>query len=641
MSRIAGIFNLDGKKVNGGSLSGMVAAISGQRSDGQKIWQDGPIGLAHSHFWTTAEELGEDQPISDADERYWIASDARLDNRDELVKSLKGQLNLKVPSDAEIILASYDLWKEKCPLHLIGDFAFAIWDAQEQELFCARDPCGVRAFNYSQGDNALFFGSNIRAVIAGLNEVPRMNIPFLGDLLASRYDRWINETAYQGIFRLPPGYQLKATPKGVDIKRYWIFGQKSYRFSTEDEYISRFREIIQEAIAARTRSIGPVGLSVSGGLDSSSIACTLNDLISAGRVQADVRLYSLVYDHTPTLDEKEFLDAVENRCPHLQFNRILADDIWNLHEFGNDDGYPLENPEIMSGRGSALAINRMAVRDGCRVLLSGLFGDEALGAPYAYSPQLLRDIELKRMSEELRYFLSYAKSPWQLFLSGYLTYVLPPWLKEAIKSVFFRKRLAGDELPNFLSHLCDPDDSYQVFFPSTGSDNRLTQLISNTIMGGLTAEICINMLDLGAHSGIDYAFPFLDRRLIDFLLSVPPMLLFRQGSNKYILRRSMKGILPECVRARKGKAFKKLMGLEELKADDRSRVEWLINDSRAVCYGLVVRPELEAAYELYLDGKYPSHLMDRYLCLESWIRSYEQNYNRDKSVLTAISAQDP
>lgn len=641
MSRIAGIFNLDGKKADGGSLSGMAAAITGQRSDGQKIWQDGPIGLAHSHFWTTPEELGEDQPISDADERYWIASDARLDNRDELIESLKGQLDLKVPSDAEIILASYDLWKEKCPFHLIGDFAFAIWDAQEQELFCARDPCGVRAFNYSQGDNALFFGSNIKAVIAGLKEVPRMNIPFLGDLLASRYDRWINETAYQGIFRLPPGYQLKATPKGVDIKRYWIFGQESYRFSTEEEYISRFREIFQEAIAARTRSIGPVGLSVSGGLDSSSIACKLNDLISAGRVQADVRLYSLVYDHTPTLDEKEFLDAVEDRCPHLKFNRILADDIWNLHEFGNDDGYPLENPEIMSGRGSALAINRMAVRDGCRVLLSGLFGDEALGAPYAYSPQLLRDIEFKCMRDELRYFLSYAKSPWQLFLSGYLTYVLPPWLKEAIKSVFFRKRSAGDELPNFLSHLCDPDDSYQVFFPSTGSDNRLTQLISNTIMGGLTAEICINMLDLGAHTGIDYAFPFLDRRLIDFLLSVPPMLLFKQGSDKYILRMSMKGILPERVRVRKGKAFKKLMDLEELKEDERFRVDRLISDSRSVCYGLVVRPELEAAYELYLNGKYPSHLMDRYLCLESWIRSYEQNYNRDKSFLTAISAQDP
>ena len=122
MSGIAGIFNLDGSAVNQGQLSRMADSIKGRGPDGIKIRIEGSIGLVHSHFWTTPEDMGEEQPISDTGGRYWIVADARVDNRGELLPLLRRYLTKGEPTDAEIILAAFQHWGDDCAQHIIGDF---------------------------------------------------------------------------------------------------------------------------------------------------------------------------------------------------------------------------------------------------------------------------------------------------------------------------------------------------------------------------------------------------------------------------------------------------------------------------------------------------------------------------------------
>ena len=282
MSGIAGILNLNGAPVDPHQLRKMADAMAYRSRDGQKIWHDGSIGLVHCHFWTTPEEVGEEQPVGSLDGRHWITADARIDNRDELIPLLtaKGHLTKKIPTDAEVTLAAYQCWGEHCARHLVGDFAIAIWDAPARRLFMARDVIGLRQLYYALVDGVLYFGTAIGAVVAALPRAPSLNRRVIEDYLRGRYSSWICQTVYEEILRLPPAHSLIAKGNGLSAPRlYYVFGsQPPPDCKTDQEWMEAFRALLDEAVRSRLRSNMPVGILVSGGLDSSAIACVAHDL---------------------------------------------------------------------------------------------------------------------------------------------------------------------------------------------------------------------------------------------------------------------------------------------------------------------------------------------------------------------------
>ncbi|MBM3131087.1 MAG: hypothetical protein FJ009_20985 [Chloroflexi bacterium] len=242
MSGICGIINFDGAPVDPELLRRMTEAVKKRGPDGIHYWISGNVGLAHLALNTTPESLREHQPLLSPDGALCLTADARVDNRTELIGTLtaKGFLRDASPTDADLILAAYQCWGEECPKHIIGDFAFAIWDARERKLFCARDPIGVRLLQYCQRGKTFFFGSRVASILAGLGTLPPINRPFLQDMLAGQLDRWIDETAFEDILRVPPSYALAATPDKVALQRYWILGaQPAPRYKTDEEYIAQ------------------------------------------------------------------------------------------------------------------------------------------------------------------------------------------------------------------------------------------------------------------------------------------------------------------------------------------------------------------------------------------------------------------
>ena len=266
MSGIMGIYHLDGHPVDREKISKMVDILAHRGVDGADIWLDKSVGFGHRMLWTTPESLIEKLPLVKQDGDLVITSDARIDNREELIAKL--QINNR-PSDkivdSELILAAYEKWGEHCPEHLLGDFAFAIWDKRKQKVFCARDPMGVKPFYYYRSNRLFAFASEIKALLC-LPEIPRK----INELGIGLYLAGISEdeeiTFYQNIQRLPKAHSIAISSQSNKLQRYWSLDpSRELKLSSNEEYAEAYREIFTEAVRCRLRSAFPVGSMLSGG----------------------------------------------------------------------------------------------------------------------------------------------------------------------------------------------------------------------------------------------------------------------------------------------------------------------------------------------------------------------------------------
>ena len=223
MSAVAGLYRTDGRPVNRHEVDRMVLALAHRGPDGTGAWSGGPVALAHGALWTTPESRGEPQPLASAACNV-IVADARLDNRRDLLAALglSGSAAGEI-GDSELILRAYERWGEACATKLIGDFAFAIWDSQNQSLFCARDHVGVKPFYYHQSSSAFLFASEIKALLTSPIVPYRLNPSRVADYLVGLFDDQAI-TFYRDVYRLPAGHTLTVTRSGTRIRSLLVAG---------------------------------------------------------------------------------------------------------------------------------------------------------------------------------------------------------------------------------------------------------------------------------------------------------------------------------------------------------------------------------------------------------------------------------
>src|SRR3989441_814506 len=278
MSAIAGIVRLDGAPADRANLDRMLERLAHRGPDGHGSHIADSCGLGPRMLWTPPQALHQRLPPPNSTGGPPPTADARIDNREELCSLLCAPSTV---TDADLILQAYARWGERCPEHLLGDFAFALWDARRGLLFCARDHFGVKPFYYHHRPGRLFaFASEIKGLLV-LSDVPRrLNETRVADYLVPLLeDKEI--TFYEEIVRLPPAHRMVVTREGVRIDQYWTLDpEREIRMKSDAEYAAAFREIFTEAVRCRLRSAFPVGSMLSGGLDSSSIACVPRELLA-------------------------------------------------------------------------------------------------------------------------------------------------------------------------------------------------------------------------------------------------------------------------------------------------------------------------------------------------------------------------
>ncbi|MGI9222756.1 MAG: asparagine synthase-related protein, partial [Woeseiaceae bacterium] len=297
MSGICGLFNLDHSPVAESDVRAMSSMLAQRGPDRTNHWQLESIGLAHTLLATTTELQFERQPFTHAETGCVITSDVRLDNRDDLIKSLVPGRRPETIGDAELILLAYLAWDEACLDRLLGDFAFAIWNPRKRKLFCGRDHFGMRPLYYHHAPGKRFvFASSARAILV-LPQVPyKLNEGRIADVLVSQL-QWIDYTSsfFEEVYRLPPGHKAVVSHTGLRITEYWkpSPGPDPGPMS-DDDYRECFLEIFTRAVDARLRApAGTVGSMLSGGMDSGSVVAVAKNLLSH-RGEGPLPTYSAV-----------------------------------------------------------------------------------------------------------------------------------------------------------------------------------------------------------------------------------------------------------------------------------------------------------------------------------------------------------
>ena len=225
--------------------------------DGARHWVQGPIAMGHRALNTTPESSLERQPLLDEAAGLGLTFDGRIDNRDELKSVLAAdRTNGRVETDAELVLAAYRKWGEECPEHLLGDFAFAIWDEPRKRLFCARDHLGVRPFFYAAVGDTFVCASEIRALFAVPSLKMEPNLAIITMRLLGRSVEF-DETLYKGVSRLPMAHRLTITREAIRTRRYWdIDPAHEIRYRNDEEYGEHFRELFFDAVGKPTAQRG-------------------------------------------------------------------------------------------------------------------------------------------------------------------------------------------------------------------------------------------------------------------------------------------------------------------------------------------------------------------------------------------------
>jgi asparagine synthase (glutamine-hydrolysing) len=582
----------------------MVASLTHRGPDKADAWTEANVGLGHCMLWTTPESLQEELPLTDKSGYLAITADARLDNRNELIASLGlGGRPREEVSDSELILGAYEKWDEECPEKLLGDFAFAVWDRRKQRVFCARDHFGIKPFYYYRSESVLALASDIKALLC-VPQIPRrLNEVRVADCLALNIDDKTT-TFYQDIFRLPPAHTMSVSRQGVVMRPYWsLDASRELRLGSDDEYAEAFRELFTEAVLCRLRSAFPVGSELSGGLDSSSVACVARDLL-AERRNRRLHTFSAVFDDMPKSDEQVFIDSVLSQQGPLESHKVRADELSPLVDL-EQVLWHMDEPNILS-MNLDWGLHNAAHQQDVRILLTGQDGDTVVQKGEFYVLELARTGRWGKMAIEIDGLSKqFGRPRRKVFFS-----VMQPLLPSSVAQIW--RMLRGGTAP-----LWPPSTAYinPVFLRDVGLEARTlhrsdppesTPLARAAHWRGLVSGGESYRFEgtarVGGAFAIEPRHPFYDRRLVEFCLALPPEQKLSRGFNRAILRRAMANILPEEVRRRTSKGNLSHHYIQSLRAFDRRLLEEVVLNNPQVVERYVNMAALRHMYHRLVSG---------------------------------------
>lgn len=535
MSGIIGIVNLDGAPLNRRLLTRMTEFLGFRGPDAQHVWIDGAVGFGHALLKTTDESENERQPSS-LNGEVWIVADARIDARQDLIAELKshGQGVATDTPDVELILRSYSVWGEGCVEHLLGDFAFGIWDASQQRLFCARDHIGVKPFYYASLGPCVIFSNTLDCVRLHPSVSDRFNDTAIADFLLFNLNQDKATTTFADIQRLPPAHCATWSESGLRLRRYWTLPiDEPIYYRRQEDYADRFKELLRNAVGDRIRT-NRVGIFMSGGLDSTTLAASAHSILSARSGDSGLCAFTTSYQGYDQEGEYAGLVAKSLGIPiRFQGSPDRVDPKWYYSTFHTPE--PIPYPASLA----ADMADFCDMASYSRVALYGEGPDNALRYEWrSYIGYLVRHKRLKRLLYDLcSHAVVHRRVPflssipgiirrWQPKRDLELVPPFPDWFNPDFENSL-QLRTRWEQLwrdPHF-THLVRPRGYASFELP-------LWQGIFESFDAAVT----------GAQ--LEVRHPFLDLRLLRFMLAVPALPWCR---SKYLLRRAMRGVLPEPV----------------------------------------------------------------------------------------------
>lgn len=509
MCGIAGVYHFNETRVDVQKAQLMCDVMAHRGPDGEGAWSDksNHIRLLHRRLSIIDLSDAAAQPMLSDDSKSVISFNGEIYNYIEIKNELIGLgVSFNTNSDTEVLLKSYLQWGVKCLSHLNGMFAFAIWDDDKQELFCARDRFGEKPFHYYYSDDCFVFASEIKSIKAYL---PNIKIDRL------KLQRYLDEqfvmdntaTFFEGVYALDPASYLIVSKNKFEKHTYWNIELKEEKWSFEESR-EKFTQLFNKSIQLRLRSDVPVGSSLSGGLDSSSIVCSLSALGVENMQTFSARFKS-------ELDEGKWISDVSSKTSYFN-NEVWPEPSAFLAELEK----MIWHHEYPPGSASVFAqwcVMKLPRTKGVKVLLDGQGADEFLAGydelKYYALWEHYHKGNFKKFFEERNHFKKHYGKDKSI---GY-AFLMDPLLK------FFGKKREvfkyGHSLKQVLKYY---------------TENKLNELLRYADRNSMA-------------NSIEVRLPFLDHHLVEFAFSLPMTHIYNHGKTKYILRESMRNVLPDSV----------------------------------------------------------------------------------------------
>ena len=580
MSAIYGLVQPDGPAVQAADLGGMAAAVADLGPHDGGAWADGPVGLGWRLMRVTPQDLLERQPLADPAAPWTLVADARLDNRAALAHDLAiPAAVLATLPDSALILRAYARWGDDCPGHLLGDFAFALWDARRERLLAARSPGGACPLVYYHAPGLLALATMPRGLLP-LPSVPRrLDQRRVAGYLMGHYGD--DTTIYQGIKKLPSGHTLTFDRRGPRLRRYWRLDlARRIRYPRDSDYVEAFDELFARVVADHMVALAPVGVALSGGLDSTAVAAVAADLAAAGGRRLPTFTETPRPGFTGPLppgryaDETPFVQAMVHRYPTLEPHLLRAD--WpalldELEAFFGCAEIPIRN---VANWAWWAVMMRQAAAAGVGVLLTG--GQGNLTVSYdgqGLLPHLLRSGQWRRAAHEARALAAggAGRSALSVLLAHGLDPLLPTPLWGPLRRLALTRRLPRRGAPSvaplaagFAARWPDPAQGrrpawrpHQIAAHTLQA--RYDQLSHHDALGDLVAGC-------KALFGVELRSPLLDVRLIEFCLALPEEQYQRDGQPRWLIRRAMADRLPPQILGHRARGLQAADWFEGLSA---------------------------------------------------------------------------
>lgn len=559
MSAIWGIINLNGNEVNENLGIDMLEPFKNYKIDDYKYIKNENIFMGCGIQYITPESVDEIIPFHDKEDGLLITADAIIDNREELLYLLgKHDYDVDDFTDSEYILMSYKKWQEGCLNFLVGTFAFVIWDKKKEELFCVRDHVGNRSLYYYQDGNTVGFSTIIKPLLV-VNEIKeklneRWLINFLAlDSLFNKSDIW--ETPYKDIYSIPPGYYVKFSKQGKNVVKYWnpLESVKQLKLSSDEEYIERFNTLFKEAISCRMRTLGEVGLKISGGLDSGSIACVAAELLKdsnrelKGYNVIPMKKFKANLPKWYVADEREYIKEITNKYKNINVTSTACEgknSLTGMEELVDI----LEQPyRIVENLYWGIELIDLAIKDGCKTIMTGQSGNTTISFG-DFQTTIMTYIKKGRFTElnkEINAYSDMCSTKPNIIRKRIIKQLIPHRIKRIIK-----KEKNNREIKSLVLNMDLLNKHYnKCIFNKINRSNVDVKLARKYLLDeSKFSNLGIIETKISLAKGIAYRDPTRDKRIIEFCLSLPVNQFFKDGKDRNLIRRAMKGIVPDKIR---------------------------------------------------------------------------------------------
>jgi asparagine synthase (glutamine-hydrolysing) len=546
------------------------------------LYLDAGVGLGHRRL-SIVDLGGGRQPMANEDDRVWIVFNGEIYNHRDLRPELEERGHrYRTASDTETIIHLYEERGERAVEGLSGMFSFALWDSARRELLLARDRLGIKPLYYAlEDDGTLYFASEIKALIEARGGAPEINYSALPDYLANHAPSG-EETLFGGFKRLLPGHTLMWRDGRIEVRKYWdlSFARNGHTVLSDRGAIEQWTELFREAVRSHLMADVPLGVFLSGGVDSSAIAAVMSDMsrepiktfsVGFAEREANELEYARMVARAFGTDHHEVIVSPE------EFFAVLPRLIWHEDE---PLGHPASAPLYFVSELAARHVKVVLTGEGSDELMAGYYRywktvyNLSLGARYhGWTPEALRRaadgmIDRLPIGSALRHrlsrtFLSRMPDVESLYLDNFAVFSREQQLRLLTPEA---KRRAGAP-----AHL-DPYATARRLLEQSDATTTLNRLLYADTKTYLH-ELLMKQDQMSMAASLESRVPFLDHTLVEFTARLPERMKLRRLTTKYVLRRSMKRVLPEPILTRPKMGFPAPIG-----AWFRGEYRWVIDD---------------------------------------------------------------